>query len=282
MKNKAVLCALLFVAILPWTNARAVILFDENFDGEPYHNNTAFNDPLFPVTGVNKLNYGYWSINNAGAAVVSASTATSLSSTRSMALTSNAAGEQAQVVGNLGVNGSAGTTTTEALVIKFAFNLQDVTRMSLFLMRDGNGANLGYLTLGGATSEVKAIFGSGSSSLGTVSNNTWYTMEMIMSANPGNGTNIYSASLYNSDGSSQIGTATGTFAAVSTAKNYRYFTAYNQGYAGQTVPLTTYFDNISVQTIPEPSGLAYIMLGGLGLLLLQKYRRAGRSVVSSR
>lgn len=279
--NKKNLYLILCAALLCGTTARAAVLFDENFDGSPYSNNTAFNDPTNPVTGLNKLAHGSWSLNNAGSGVVSASTSASLSSNRSMALTVSANGDRAQAVGSLGATGAAATPTNQALTVKFSFNLQDVSQISYFLLRDTNDINLGYISLGG--NAVRVSFGGVLSSISTISSNTWYNIEMTMSANPGTGgSNTYSVSLFNADFSSQLGsTLTGAFAQASTGGSYRYFTVYDQGYSGQTAPFTTYFDNISIVTVPEPSAMASLALGLVGLIMVNRFRRRSLNSLSS-
>ena len=275
--NKNSLYLILCTALLCGATARAAVLFDENFDGSPYSDNTAFNDPTNPVTGVNKLAHGYWSLNNLGTAVVSASTATSLSSNRSMSLTVLANGDRAQAIGLLGATGAAGTPTTQELVVKFSFNMMDASQLTSFLVRGSNDFNLGNITLGGGV--IRATFNGVATTISTVSANTWYNVEMTLSANPGSGSNTYSVKLFNDDFSMQLGsTASGAFAQSTTSTSYRYFTAYNQGYAGQSSAYSTYFDNISVNTVPEPGIVALLTVGMLGFIVLRRFR--GRAIQS--
>ena len=84
-----------------------------------------------------------------------------------------------------------------------------------------------------------------------------------MPAAPSTGS-TYSFSIYGSDGITQVGaTSSGAFYTnPSGATNYSYFNLYNQ-----TANSLAYFDNITVNTIPEPNFSSIVagllVLGGL-------------------
>lgn len=249
------------------STAHAAVLFQENFDNTPPYTNGG----TLP-SGFNTINYGSWTNNASGTGSATTTTAAFLSATRSLELTRGATGGS-NVTGRFGLDNTAGTSTTDSIVIRFAFNLTTAMVAEDYI-RSSSGTILGYVQMvgNGATNNYIRAFYNGVASTTRVSIdlNTWYYAEVLMPASPNIG-GQYSLTVYESDGLTQRGVTSsgGFYAAPTGATNYSYFSLYNQ-----TANSTAYFDNFSVYTVPEPDVLALVsgalLMGGLSRCIRKK------------
>lgn len=256
---------ILLLMLVSAGTTHAAFLFQENFDNTP-----PYTDNASLPTGLNTINYGYWSTNPIGSSTSLTSTAQALSGTRSLELKRRNDGG-VSVLGYLGKNNTAPATTTESIVLRYAFYLVNNTVTETYV-RDSAGLNLGYLQIvsNDGVSYVRSQYAGGAKSTNiSISLNTWYFVELAFPATP-DAAGTYSMSIFQSDGATQIGTTQSGafFATPSSPTNYRYFGIYNEGPNS-----TVYIDDISVQTVPEPG--TYALLAG-GLLLAARRFRSSR------
>lgn len=222
----------------------AKTVFEEAFDGSQYI------DDQHLMSGSTQTSFGQWALNNKGQGSISISPALSLSSSRSLVLTVAESDDQAQAIAVFGTEG-AKEPTSQAIIAKVAFHLTDTKGASTFFIIRGSGENsLGIVKIEAGT--AWASFGDDGSftSLGPIMPGVWYYLSFSMPANPKYGDSFYKVVLYDTDGSTELKTASG--------KLYHHDQEVSSGdYAYLTVmstnalePISTYFDDFSVQTIP--------------------------------
>jgi len=222
----------------------AKTIFEEAFDGSQYIDD----QPL--MSGSTQTTFGQWSLNNKGQGSISISPALSLSASRSLALTIAESGDQAQAIAVFGTEG-AKEPTSEAIIAKVAFYLSDTKGASTFFIIRGSGENsLGLAKVEAGT--AWASFGDDGSftSLGPIMPGVWYYLSFSMPANPKYGESSYKVVLYDTDGSTELKTASGKLyhhnQEVSSG-DYSYLTVMSTNAYEQ---ISTYFDDFSVQTNP--------------------------------
>lgn len=242
------------LAIVSLASAGADVIFSENFDDSP-----PYSDGGSIPTGLNTINLGQWTTNANNA---TATTNTSLSATRSMELNG-----VVNVAGYFGTNNSGMITTTNPLSIRFAFNLTSTAAADVYL-RTHDHSTVALLQLSGASQYVRIQNSGGWNTSISVDRDTWYYAELSMPGDPGGSGTSYSMKVYESDGTTQHGdTTSGSFTTTLTnQKSYRYVT-----FANNSSGSILYFDNISVNTIPEPAALTLLL--GSGILLVAARRR---------
>lgn len=250
--------------------ADAAVIFGENFDNTPpYSDNTAI------PNGYGTINLGQWSTSAVAGGSAIASTSVSLSATRSMAL-STAGTANESITGFLDTNNTApNTPTTSAVVVRFAFNLPVTTALAQITLRANSGANYGFVQIGVANTARVFVSGADTRTLGSISANTWYYLEMSMPANPSASIFNYTTTLYQSDGTTVVGSSvTAPFQTTPTgATSYGLLTFAELASTG-----TSYFDNITVNTVPEPSvtsyGAAALLAGGCWVIVRRRRKVA--------
>jgi hypothetical protein len=246
------------------------VLFQDNFDGAEY-------DGGFRV-GPGVIPQGIWYVNNKTNGVYSGqpddrtnvSEEKALSTSRSLALNVELSTDQAQVIGVLSSSGSGATPTTEAVNIRFAFNRSSMLSSdvaTVFVIRDTSEQNMSVINIG-IDGRIDVAFSNGTQELSPILSDTWYYLSVDMPANPGASIE-YKVSLFGADGVTLINSVTGITAGT-VGVGYNYFSLYN---SGQDTPLTTYIDNVSVQTIPEPSTVGLAVAGVVGTVLLAARRK---------
>lgn len=268
MKLKLSVCSAVVAmagGLLTGPELQAAVLFEDNFDGPQY--NYGF------VVGPGALTHGIWLVNNLNDGVYSgvpdARTNVTidqfLSPDRSLALNVAGPTDQAQVIGLLSADGLTRTQTTDAINIRFAFNRSSMLSTdgpTVFAVRDNLEQNMSVVNIG-VDGGIDVLFGSGLQKLGSITSDTWYYLSVEMPANPGMSIE-YKVSLFGADGVTLLDSVTGS-SAGSAGASYNYFSIYN---SGQVDPLTTYIDNVSVQTVPEPSTIGMAVAGVVGGVLL--------------
>ncbi len=275
MKVKLTTCSVMMAAatlLAPASAVHATVLFEDNFDGAQYDGGFV----VYPTLGT--IPYGIWQVNNLNGGVYSGlpgdrsnvSVAENLSPSRSLALNVAAANDQAQVIGILSTNGSDITPTKEAINVRFAFNRSSMLSSDLptvFVIRSTNGNNVSVVNIG-VDGRVEVAFSNGTQELSPILSDTWYYLSVEMPSNPGLDVQ-YKVSLFSADGTTQLNSVTGSSSGVVDA-SYSYFSIINNG---QPASLTTYIDNVSVQTIPEPSTVGLAVAGVVGGVLFATRRK---------
>lgn len=263
MKKHLTACLVAAVSI---GTSHAGLLFDENFDNTPPYTIGTIN--AIPE-GLNQISHGGWYVQTSGASGVYTTSDRSLSPAQSVGLFRNAVdGGFAQLSGALGINNTAITSTTSALRFTFAFQLYDtdIGLSTAVSMRDVNSADIGRVYIGNS-GKVTAQFSSMAVDLGPIDANTWYLVRMDL---PTIGGSTYTASLFASDGTTLIGSQSGSVITTMTSDNpYNYFTAYSASPTANVL----WLDNVSVETVPEPSTAALCAAGALTVVLLRRRRK---------
>jgi len=243
MKNsmRSFLLLALCAAFAPVTNAET--LFSDDFDGEPYSDNL----PL--VTGPHQIQFGQWNLNNKGEGTAIVSTNAALSPKRSLALTVKNQGDLAQAIASPGADGHR-TPTSQGIVAKAAFYLSDLNSLNVFVVRDSSENNLAIVKVG-VGGVVKVIFGDRTETLGAITSATWYYLALSMPPSPGaSGAKQYEVTLYEADGTTEIGFVAGTLCSQAPSGEYAYLSVYQEGSANLSEPVTSYFDNFSIEATP--------------------------------
>jgi len=263
---------LIAVSLLGIESGKATVFFDQNFDGAPYTDNLQFtNDPENPAVGIGKLDQGAWYVINGD---IRASTTQALSPTRSMGIHFNDLQSSGQIVGIFtNSTNTAYEATTQGLVARTAFFLDNSSQQINFIIRSQSEVTAAYLALGGGSGLAGAYFDNTYTSFEyQLTENTWYNVEVILPADPSLLTNSYTVRLYNASGQIQLGnTLSGEFASGAAVDNYYYFSLSGGAYAGGEN--TAYFDDISVVTIPEPASVSLMALGTIGLYVLARRKK---------
>ncbi len=242
--------------------AASSLLFEDQFDGPQYADDEELVLGPLPV-----IDHGYWSINHSGTGKSETSTARALSGTRSLALIKGAGGGNAQVIGYFSPDGETRVNPTAGFTLRFAFQGDFSANAPLSeLYIDGASGQSAYVTFGGSHSEVQ-LWSEGSRQTVTSSlqSDTWYYLELQMPSLPGT---QYTVSVFESDGSTLVGTATGALRTAA-ASDYHFFTIYH---AGENY--TLYLDNVTV-SVPEPSTAflgALTLIGWGGMRILSRRR----------
>jgi len=262
MKSK-LLPLLLLSASLSLATAKAqTVLFNENFDGNTYRDNTLLNDDTYSAVGAGKLEHGLWDVRYLN---VSASTDRALSGTRSMKLDlpADASKDYAQVLGYFGIDGSEAVPTQEAIKVRFAFNLTNVNTTVEFYIRDRAGNNVGLVAIGGSQANVRLRSDGYSSTTGNLNSNEWYTLEISLPSNP-QSSSEYSLSLFDATGQNQIGSVLsgGFYAPNTSGVDTGYFYMGVAFFPGDDASSSVYFDDMSVVTIPEGKTALNLAFGG--------------------
>lgn len=139
---------------------------------------------------------------------------------------------------------------------------------TVFVMRNTDGGNMSVINIG-VDGRIEVAFSNGTQELGSsISSGTWYYLSVEMPANPGLDIE-YKVSLFGADGTTQLGSVMGISSGTVNA-SYSYFSLINNG---QATSLTTYIDNVSVQTIPEPSTVGLAVAGVVGGVLVAMRRK---------
>lgn len=268
----------LLLAVLSVSTSQAVIfsqptvIFQENFDNSP-----PYSDGGAVPTGLNTISYGQWGVTTIGSNTVTTPTSESLSATRSVELHQAEGAKSASLTGYFGTNNTSLITTTDSIKLTLAFKMPDQNSNAEVWIRDVNWATLGYIRLRTSTSNgtVDSLNGGAwNDTKISIDIDEWYYLELLMPVNPNIG-GSYTYSIYESDGVTQVGSSiTGAFAYdPSGAASYRTFTLnVDNASAGKSV----YFDNITVQAIPEAGSLGMVALG-LALLALHGTLRRRRA-----
>jgi hypothetical protein len=273
MKLKLSVCSVVVTmtgGLLVGSELQAAALFEDNFDGPQY----SYGFVLAPGT----LTHGIWLVNNLNDGIYSGvpdertnvTVDQSLSPDRSLALNVAGPTDQAQVIGLLSANGLTRSQTTDAVNIRFAFNRSSMLSTdgpTVFTVRDNLEQNMSVVSIG-VNGRIDVLFGSCTQELSPITSDTWYYLNVEMSANPG--TSIeYKVSLFGADGVTLLDSVTGS-SAGSAGASYNYFSIYN---SGQVDPLTTYIDSVSVQTVPEPSTIGMAVAGVVEGVLLARRKK---------
>lgn len=246
--------------------ATNMVIFQENFDNTPPYND----DSNIPV-GYSQIHYGYWNTNTGVGSTITTVTNRSLSATRSVEI--HRGTNNAVLIGYFGTNNTGVITTTESIQFTAAFQLTSLNTTAEVWIRATDSKVLGYVQLRSFTSTAYArgLFAN-SYSTNTISLdlNTWYYLDLLMPADPSTSSQ-YTYSIYQNDGTTYVGGETGFLFATnfSGTTNYRYFTLQTT-----TDNASINFDNISVQTVPEPTTLGLLgAVGAVALLILRRRRK---------
>ena len=237
--------------------AGAAVIFNENFDNTPPYSDGG-NVPV----GLNTINLGSWGKSGTGTAITT--TSTSLSATRSLEL----ANTPVVLGAYFGTDNSGNITTTDPLSVRFAFNLTSTSATDVYV-RTQDHATIGLIQFSGSGKYLRIQnAGTGWNTSISVDLNTWYYAELNMPGDPGGSGTIYSMKVYESDGTTQHGiTTSGNFTTtLASQKSYRYV-----NFASNSAASVTYFDNISVQTVPEPTVTGLFIGGGICLALKRRF-----------
>ncbi|MES2309761.1 MAG: hypothetical protein V4507_12970 [Verrucomicrobiota bacterium] len=246
------------------TSIFGTVIFSENFDGSSYSDNQTISNG----TSVNSA-YGKTVYASGGSGSTVISTANELSGTRSLQESSDVSGSNtAQTSFDFGTGPGVLANTTSAIDVNFAFNLTSLSNGVGVLVRDSSGNNAGYVTLGGSTGNVRVVNNGSFSNLYTLSATTWYYLDLQLSSAASGGT-TYTVSILDSTNSTILATTTGVFGNTATTGIYQYLTIYDMNSGGSS-NVYNYFDNITVQTIPEPAVFACLILG---ICFVGRYRR---------
>jgi len=157
--------------------ASAITVFSENFDGpSPYSDGAAI------PGGFNIIQYGKWYKETNGGTVI-ASTATSLSPSRSLALTVAANGSYALAWGTFGLNNSTTTPVSTPIIARLKFRLShpngsgtEVTTIGV----SGTGGSEKFQVRLGVNGRAQVHFSGNSQDIGAINPNTWYFLEILI------------------------------------------------------------------------------------------------------
>lgn len=248
-------------------SAHGAVIFQENFDNSP-----TYSDNGTVPTGLNKISYGQWGLTATNNSSITTPTANYLSATRSMDVHKGDAGSTSNIIGYFGNNNTSTITTTESIKLTMAFQLPDQNTTAEVWVRNSDWNVLGYLQLRSFTSTAYVRCYDGGSPSPTqiaIDMDTWYYLSILMPANPTTG-GSYSYSVYQSDGTTLVGSSGGAFFSnPAGATNYRTFTLLMNDSPANT---STLFDNLKVETVPEP-GLVGMAAFGLVLMVLGRRHR---------
>ncbi len=246
---------------------QGAVIFQENFDNSP-----TYTDNGTVPTGLNQISYGQWGLTATNNSSITTPTANYLSATRSMNVHKGDTGSTSNIIGYFGNNNTSTITTTESIKLTMAFQLPDQSTTAEVWVRNSDWNVLGYIQLRSFTSTAHVRCYDGGSPSPTqiaIDMDTWYYLSILMPANPTTG-GSYSYSVFESDGTTLVGSSGGAFFHnPAGATNYRTVTLLMNDSTANTSIL---FDNVKVETVPEP-GLVGMAAFGLVLMVLGRRHR---------
>lgn len=189
------------------------VIFTENFDGDLFSDNAT----LIAAGESSDV----WRFNNLRNGVVITTSEVALSPPRAAALQVSGGGDQAQVLTNF----PPGTDEISTpIALKFAFFCRGLEVPAYFMVRDEGGETLALVTInkGGLIQAAFENTGGRIVNLGSVIAGQWYSLLLQLPAASAQD-KVYEATLFESDGESVIGTASGFLFSDQPSGNYSYF-----------------------------------------------------------
>lgn len=216
------------------------LFFSENFDGQRFSEG----DLLVGWDGQSgtQTDFGKWGGGgSSGTGKAEVQSEVFLSQPRSLALEPGSDGSAVGILANLGTHPNSSRTITQAIRVRVAFRLSQPSKLVDAQLRGPGNTVIARVIFGGDKNSLVAQFADRRTvSLGSVSADAWYWLELLMPGPSDSEGQKYTANLYEEDGSSLVGSQSGEV--LNSASGYSYLML------GNVQPgLTVYIDNIRVE-----------------------------------